>query len=332
MLIQAVSGICERRIILNWRVDPALVAKHLPRPFRPRLVKGHAIVSVEVLQLVGMRPTGMPRIAGFHTQNAVDRIAVEWNEGGSILHGFFVPSRYSPSAVNTLISLTRLFPAVFKHARFRFERAGVHYRVSVAAEGNRLSFDANESSIFSEKSAFDSMNMASEFHRDAKISYSPAHEEGTYDGIYLKSFDWHATPLEVINVHYDYIEKTFPGAVFDSAFVVRNTKHEWHGMGSIKNAVKEVGKEKAHVSAPAEKPTAAAKPATKEVVKKASAKAAANKGPAKTSKKQTATHKKSTAKSKTASKSKTTAKTKPAAKTTASKKPSTKKPTAKKRS
>lgn len=259
MLINSISGLCERRLILNWRVDPDIVAKLLPRPFRPRLVNGHAIVGMDVLKLAEMRPTGLPAFTGFSTENAIDRIAVEWDEGGTIVQGLYVPHRYSPSTVNALVSSARLFPTIFTHALFDFnERAG-RYQVSVFAGANRFELDANESKTFAEKSILGSPNAASDFHRDAKISYSPSPDKDKFDAIYLKTLDWKATPLSIKSVSYSYIDRLYPGAVFDSALVMHSTKHEWHGLGSISASGSWITEE--------QKP--AAKTATKKPVPKA---------------------------------------------------------------
>src|SRR5579885_1217553 len=169
MLLQSISGLCVRRLILNWRVDPAAVKKHLPRPliFRPRLVNGQAIVGIDILKLTHMRPSGLPSFTGFETQNAVDRIAVEWDEAGTIVQGFYVPARYSPSTVNTLVSMARLFPTVFTHAQFYFDDKANKYRVSIVAGANRLDLEAHETDNFSSESTFGTLQEASNFHRDS---------------------------------------------------------------------------------------------------------------------------------------------------------------------
>jgi|GEM_PF-1202959 Uncharacterized conserved protein (COG2071). len=233
MIFNSVTGVCDRRVILNWRVDPKLIAKQLPHPFRPRLVNGKAIVGIDVLKLFDMRPTGFPSFAGFATENAVDRISVEWEEGGSTVQGLFVPNRYSPSAVNALVSIARLFPTVFKHATFDFEERNGKFRISLIMGGNRLEMEAKESDQLEAKSVFKTAQSASDFHRDSKISYSPSHDSDIFDAVYLKTLDWNATPLKVHSLSYTFIERAYPGAEFDSALIMKSTRHEWHGLGAI---------------------------------------------------------------------------------------------------
>ena len=40
MQIPVIRGIIDRRILVNYRVDPEVLEKFLPRPFRPKLIDG----------------------------------------------------------------------------------------------------------------------------------------------------------------------------------------------------------------------------------------------------------------------------------------------------
>ena len=43
MRIPTIKGVIDRRILVNYRVDPNVLATVLPAPFRPKLVNGHGI-------------------------------------------------------------------------------------------------------------------------------------------------------------------------------------------------------------------------------------------------------------------------------------------------
>lgn len=45
MKIPAVRGIIDRRILVNFQVDPEVLARFLPAPFRPKLVNGSGIAA-----------------------------------------------------------------------------------------------------------------------------------------------------------------------------------------------------------------------------------------------------------------------------------------------
>lgn len=45
MKIPTINGVIRRRILLNYRVDPAAIQKELPANFRPKTVNGFAIAK-----------------------------------------------------------------------------------------------------------------------------------------------------------------------------------------------------------------------------------------------------------------------------------------------
>ena len=51
MRLPAISGIIDRRILANYRIDPEVMAKALPSPFRPQLVNGWAIGGICLIRL-----------------------------------------------------------------------------------------------------------------------------------------------------------------------------------------------------------------------------------------------------------------------------------------
>jgi hypothetical protein len=40
MRLPAIRGTIDRRLLVNYRVDPSVAARLVPRPFRPLLVNG----------------------------------------------------------------------------------------------------------------------------------------------------------------------------------------------------------------------------------------------------------------------------------------------------
>jgi hypothetical protein len=69
----------ERRILVNYRVDPDVLALLLPPPFRPVVVGGYGIAGICLIRLSGVRPAGVPRALGVTSENAAHRVAVEWD-------------------------------------------------------------------------------------------------------------------------------------------------------------------------------------------------------------------------------------------------------------
>src|SRR5919197_1506243 len=74
--METMKGLIRRRLLLNFRVDPALLQPQLPASFRPRLVGGYAMLGVCAIRLERLRPDWSP--IGFSSENAAHRVAVEW--------------------------------------------------------------------------------------------------------------------------------------------------------------------------------------------------------------------------------------------------------------
>ena len=56
MQIPVITGIIDRRILVNFRVNPDVLAKILPKPFRPKIVKGTGIAGICLIRLQHIRP------------------------------------------------------------------------------------------------------------------------------------------------------------------------------------------------------------------------------------------------------------------------------------
>src|SRR5512140_3069620 len=82
MKIPTIQGVIDRRILINFTVDPEIIQKIIPHPFRPKAYKGKAIVGVCLIRLKYIRPKGLPSFIGISSENAAHRIAVEWTEDG----------------------------------------------------------------------------------------------------------------------------------------------------------------------------------------------------------------------------------------------------------
>src|SRR4051794_20103870 len=76
------TGIMARRLLVNWRVPPAIAQGALPPAVRPKIISGHAVAGLCWVRLHQLRPVGMPAFAGLTSENLAVRMAIEW-EGGS---------------------------------------------------------------------------------------------------------------------------------------------------------------------------------------------------------------------------------------------------------
>jgi len=46
MFLDTIHGIIDRRVLLNYRIDPAVLGRVLPPPFLPRLYASHGVGGV----------------------------------------------------------------------------------------------------------------------------------------------------------------------------------------------------------------------------------------------------------------------------------------------
>ena len=237
MEIPTIIGTIDRRILINYQADKEVIEKFLPIPFRPKLVKGKAIVGICLIRLKNIRPKGIPFNVGISSENGAHRIAVEWTVDGELKEGVYIPRRDTSSRLNSLAG-GRVFPGVHHFAVFKVDEDNGQYKVEFTSEdGTYLKISANETNEWSDKSVFDDQDCASDFFKQGSIGYSPDKIGGTFGGLELKTKKWEVSPLTVSNVESSFFENesTFPkGTIkFDNALLMRNIDHEWNSKKTI---------------------------------------------------------------------------------------------------
>ena len=83
----AIRAVMDRRLLVNYRVDPDLLASFLPAPFRPALVGGYGIAGICLIRLSRVRPAGVPAKLGLTSENAAHRVAVCWDDAAGPVSG-----------------------------------------------------------------------------------------------------------------------------------------------------------------------------------------------------------------------------------------------------
>lgn len=238
MRIPIIRGVIDRRILVNYRVDPATLARHLPLRFRPKLVGGMGVAGICLIRLKHVRPRGLPAAFGMSSENAAHRIAVEWDQDGKTCEGVFIPRRDSSSRFNALVG-GRLFPGVHHHGTFRIHEHADHYRIELNSDDRRthLLADGRIAVGLPATSIFPSLNTASDFFERGSLGYSATNTPGRFDGLELRCTGWKVLPLERATVESSFFDDRalFPaGSVeFDSALVMRGIDHEWHARETL---------------------------------------------------------------------------------------------------
>jgi Uncharacterized conserved protein (COG2071) len=238
MRLPKVHGVIRRRLLVNFRADPALVAGLPPAPFRPKLHDGWAIVGICLIRLEEIRPKGFPRLTGLASENAAHRIAVVWDEAGTTHEGVYIPRRDTGSLVNQLAG-GRLFPG--EHQRAAFEVVDTPERVSLAMRSTdgavHVRVVGRPAAALPPTSIFPSVEAASAFFEPGSVGFSATASGRRLDQVVLTTQGWTVAPLAIEHVESSWFADAtrFPaGSIsFDCALIMRNVDHEWHDGPSL---------------------------------------------------------------------------------------------------
>jgi hypothetical protein len=231
-------GIIDRRMLVNFRCEPAALTRLLPAPFRLKLVHGLGMAGICLIRLKELRPRWLSLPLGFTSENAAHRIAVEWDENGRKREGVFIPRRDTNSRLNQLAG-SRLFPGVHHFARFNVWESPNRFKLEMHSEDGaaRVRVAARVAETWLGGSAFSNLDEASAFFAAGSLGWSVGMHPDELDGLELESFDWRVEPLVVERVESSFFDDKYvfpPGTVeFDSALLMRGIRHEWHARGRM---------------------------------------------------------------------------------------------------
>jgi hypothetical protein len=216
----------RRRLLISYRVDPAVAQSLIPDVFRPQIVDGSAVAGVCMIGLQSVRPGWLRPRVGFRTENGAHRIAVEWDENGKTRNGVYIVERHSSSLVPVLAG-GRLFPGVQKRARFELDETQSRFRVSMAAPGTSVSVDVQLGGPWM-STLFPNVEAASAFHEQGAVGWSPRRDGRGVEPLELTSKEWAVEPGQVINLKSSFFDALPEGAaILDSVVVMRDIPFFW---------------------------------------------------------------------------------------------------------
>lgn len=228
----SLRGTIERRVLINYRVDPEVVQPLLSRGFVPDVYDGHAIVGICLIQL-RVRPSGVPKRIGFRSMNGAHRFAVIDPSGRPAV---YIPRRDTNS---TIVSLAggRVFPGAHQRASIEVTGDDDHFAIRLASLDDeiRVTVAARVTDALPTTSVFGGMVSASTFFERADIGYSERRDGTKLDCLQLRATNWSMTPLAVDQVESSYFDNPAFIATrsFDSALLMRDIDHAWHRLPSI---------------------------------------------------------------------------------------------------
>ena len=238
MFLNTIHGIIDRRVLLNYRLDPEVLRRVLPPPFQPKLYDGHGIGGVCMIRFKQLRPRLVPAWLGLGSENAAHRIAVQWEQDGTLREGVFIPHRDTNSWFNKTLG-GRVFPGIFQRSRFetRETDSSVALRIVRADGGTEISFAGHITERLPSASIFPSLDAAAGFFSLGATGYSATGSDGHYHGMELHSLNWTVSPLIIDEAQSCFFDdrKRFPAgsAEQDCALLMRGIKHEWRSRPNL---------------------------------------------------------------------------------------------------
>lgn len=226
--MHTLKGVIERRLLINYRIDPDVAAAAIPSPFQPALVGGYAIAGICLIQLRA-RPSWLPDFASFRSVNGAHRFAVTLPDGTDAV---YVPRRDTSARLNTLAG-GRLFPGHQHLASFTVDE--IDGRLSLSLESGdgstKVNVAVSPADDLPATSVFANLAHVSEFFEGGSLGYSDHPNGKCYEGIELQTQNWQVTPVEVEHVESSFFDdrSTFPAGsvVFDNALLMRDVHHRW---------------------------------------------------------------------------------------------------------
>jgi hypothetical protein len=238
MKIPTLSGLIDRRILINYSVDKDVASKILPLPFKPKLVNDRAIVGICLIRLKEVRPKGLTSKIGISSENAAHRIAVEWIEDGVQREGVYIPRRDTSSTINALAG-GLVFPGTHHLSSFVVNESDKKYSIGFSnSDGTFVSIEGEETTTWPSQSILKTFEVASDFFKKGSVGYSPDKIGETFDGLELKTAKWEMSPLKVTHVESSFFNdhKIFPESSirFENALLMKSIEHEWKSLGELK--------------------------------------------------------------------------------------------------
>ncbi|MFJ9621779.1 DUF2071 domain-containing protein [Streptomyces sp. NPDC101181] len=232
MIRSRLSSVIERRLLVNYRVDPRVATALLPAPLRPQLVRGQAVAGICLLRIGGVRPGWAPAVTGLTSENAAHRISVEWDGPTGVERGVYIPRRDTASRVNAFAG-GRIYPGEHGRADFAVREEAGAVRVAFATRDGAVEVDATveDAGELRGSELFADLAEASEFFRLGSRGLSPTTGGERLDVLELSTDAWKVTAGRSRHVRSTFFEDPdrFPpgSAVLDSALVMRNVAADW---------------------------------------------------------------------------------------------------------
>ena len=242
MKVPHLAGVVERRLLVNYRVDPDVLAAVLPPPFRPQVVGEWGVAGICLIRMGSLRPRRLPARLGVRSENAAHRIAVEWDTDEGVACGVYIPRRDTDAALNALVG-GRLFPGEQHRARFDVHETADDVRVAFASVDSTVSVSVHVRPVeeLHDSALFADVAEASAFFRRGSVGYSARRDGRHFDGLALQTDAWSVEPVQVVHAESSWFGDTtkFPAGstTLDCALLMREVPVDWLPLPQLAGAV-----------------------------------------------------------------------------------------------
>lgn len=232
MNLPVLDGVIDRRILVNYRVDPEVVRPLLPPHCEPLVINGYASAGICLLRLKRIGVKHSPSFFRITSENAAHRFLVSFRKDGEMINAVYIPRRDTDSMLNVMLA-GRLFSWPHYAATFHVEEDNDRYFVSMRSKDGctQLAVDTQLSSDFPGDSMFDSLQHASSCFEGCAVGVSPSTNPGELKMIKLRTKTWNVRPLFVRSLKSGFFDdqSIFPrGSIsFDNALLMQRIDHEW---------------------------------------------------------------------------------------------------------
>jgi uncharacterized protein YqjF (DUF2071 family) len=237
-MIPVLEGTIARRVLLNFRADPDVAQRLVPKPLEVVVQNGFAMVGVCLIRLEQLRPKGFPASLGMASENMAHRIAVRYPTDNGMKEGVFIWRRETDLRLATILG-GRLFPGVHRQATFHvMECEGALAMYVRTRQGQAdVSFDARYTTDWTATTAFRTLDEACRFFQKGDCGFSCSQHGRKLEGTRLRTLKWEMRPLRVGGVQAAFYEnrERFPaGSIeFDSAVIMCGIPHEWYELDDV---------------------------------------------------------------------------------------------------
>jgi len=230
-----IAGNIERRILVNYRIDPEVLSKILPSPFRPRVINGYAVGGICLIRFNKMRPRFFPEFMGSTSENGTHRFCIEWDDNGNVRKGVFVMQRFTNSKLHELGS-NLLYPGALSFAEFKTMEESDKYSVEFRSKSrDHVKVEVRRGNKF-QSDIYSSIEEASYDFETDSIGFSPR-DNNVFDGVELVTKSWKVHPLDLVSIDSSLFEneELFPkGSVqVDHCLFMENVDHSWSKVDSV---------------------------------------------------------------------------------------------------